>query len=159
MRLVLYVPSSNSEGNPPTPGALRIPVLNAATVEFSLERRLGVWIGKWLEHCGTTDTSGSGFKSGSCPCLWELVPLGHRAPPWSSGSVLDHRSLPPGFEFRRGHIWRLFHLWPSFINDLWRSLGPFSLPFAQNGRKTPIIIIIIILSVTMSSNVPITEAI
>ena len=31
-------------------------------------------------------------------------------PPWSSGSVLDHRSLPPVFESRRGHIWRLFHL-------------------------------------------------
>jgi len=26
------------------------------------------------------------------------------------GSVLDHRSLPPVFESRRGHIWRLFHL-------------------------------------------------
>jgi len=30
------------------------------------------------------------------------------APPWSSGSVLDHRSLQPVFESRRGHIWRLF---------------------------------------------------
>ena len=28
----------------------------------------------------------------------------YRAPPWSSGSVLDHRSLPPVFESRRGHI-------------------------------------------------------
>ena len=26
------------------------------------------------------------------------------APPWSSGSVLNHRSLPPVFESRRGHI-------------------------------------------------------
>jgi len=26
------------------------------------------------------------------------------APPWSSGSVLDPRSLPPVFESRRGHI-------------------------------------------------------
>ena len=25
-------------------------------------------------------------------------------PTWSSGSVLDHRSLPPVFESRRGHI-------------------------------------------------------
>ena len=32
------------------------------------------------------------------------------APPWSIGSVLDHRSLPPVFESRRGHIIRLFHL-------------------------------------------------
>ena len=30
--------------------------------------------------------------------------------PWSSSSVLDHRSLPPVFESRRGHIWRLFRL-------------------------------------------------
>ena len=26
------------------------------------------------------------------------------APPWSSGSVLDHRSLPPVFESRGEHI-------------------------------------------------------
>ena len=26
------------------------------------------------------------------------------APPWYSGSVLDHRSMPPVFESRRGHI-------------------------------------------------------
>ena len=32
------------------------------------------------------------------------------ATPWSSGSVLDHRSLPPVFESRREHIWRLFHI-------------------------------------------------
>ena len=32
------------------------------------------------------------------------------APPCSSGSVLDHTSLPPVFESRRGHIWRLFRL-------------------------------------------------
>ena len=38
-----------------------------------------------------------------------------RAPPWSRGSVLDHRSLPPVFESRRGHIWRLFRLSLRFI--------------------------------------------
>ena len=32
------------------------------------------------------------------------LPESERAPPWSSGSVLDHRSLPPAFESRRGHI-------------------------------------------------------
>ena len=36
-------------------------------------------------------------------------------PPWSNGSVLDHRSLPPVFESRRGQNWRLFHLWIRFI--------------------------------------------
>jgi len=33
----------------------------------------------------------------------------------SNGSVLDHRSLPPVFESRREHIWRMFHLWLRFI--------------------------------------------
>ena len=33
------------------------------------------------------------------------------APPWSNGSVLYHRTLPPMFEYRCGHIWRVFHLW------------------------------------------------
>ena len=32
-----------------------------------------------------------------------------------TGSALDHRSLPPEFEPRCGHIWRLFHLWGHFI--------------------------------------------
>ena len=32
-----------------------------------------------------------------------------------TGSALDHRSLPPEFESRCGHIWRVFHLWPHFI--------------------------------------------
>ena len=28
-----------------------------------------------------------------------------------NGSVLGHRSLPPEFESRRGHIWMVFRLW------------------------------------------------
>ena len=39
----------------------------------------------------------------------------HTAPAWSSGSALDHRSLAPVFESRRGHIWRVFHLRLLFI--------------------------------------------
>ena len=34
---------------------------------------------------------------------------------WTSGSMLDHRSLPPMFESRCEHTWRLFHLWLRFI--------------------------------------------
>jgi len=34
------------------------------------------------------------------PVVWH-----ERATPWSSGSVLDHRSLPSVFESRRGHFW------------------------------------------------------
>ena len=32
-----------------------------------------------------------------------------------TGSALDHISLPPEFESRRGHIWGVFHLWFRFI--------------------------------------------
>ena len=35
--------------------------------------------------------------------------------PWSSSSVLDHRSLSPVFESQCGQIWWLFHLWLCFI--------------------------------------------
>ena len=66
-----------------------------------------------------------------------------RAPPWSSGSVLDHRSLPPVFESRRGHVWRLFHLWIRFITFGGRSAHLAYLVY-KPGRKTLIIIIIII---------------
>ena len=67
---------------------------------------------------------------------WHLC----RAPPLSSDSLLDHRSLPPVFESWRGHIWRLFHLWPHFI-----TFGGHSAHLAyhvhKSGRKTSIIII------------------
>ena len=66
-------------------------------------------------------------------------------PPWSSGSVLDHRSLPPMFESRHGHIWKLFHLRLRLI-----TVGGRSAHLANNvhkrGRKTSIIIIIIIIT-------------
>ena len=62
------------------------------------------------------------------------------APPWSSGSVLDHRSLPPGFESRRGHIWRLFHLRLRFITFGGRS-AHLAYHVHKSGRKTSIIII------------------
>ena len=39
----------------------------------------------------------------------------HRVPLWSSGSVLDHRSLPSVFETQHGHIWTSFHLWLRLI--------------------------------------------
>jgi len=68
--------------------------------------------------------------------MWEGVP------PWSSGNVLDHRLLPPVFEYRRGHIWRVFHLWLRFI-----IFGGGSAHLAyhvhKSDRKTPIIIIVI----------------
>ena len=65
------------------------------------------------------------------------------APTWSSSSVLDHRSLPPGFESQRGHIWRLFHLWLRFITVGGRS-AHLAYHVHKRRRKIPIIIIIII---------------
>jgi len=57
-----------------------------------------------------------------------------------TGSALDYRSLPPEFESRRGHIWRLFHLWLRFI-----TFGGGSAHLAyhvhKSGRKTAIIIL------------------
>ena len=62
------------------------------------------------------------------------------APPWSSGSLLDHRSLPPVFESRRGHIWRLFGLSRRLITFEGRS-AHLAYLVHKNGRKTTIIII------------------
>jgi len=59
--------------------------------------------------------------------------------PWSSGSVLDHRSLPPMLESRRGHIWRLFHLRLRFITFGGRS-AHLAYYVHKSGRKTSIII-------------------
>ena len=74
---------------------------------------------------------------------WESCsfnPMG--VPPWSSGSVSDHRSLPPVFESRRGHIWRLLHLWLRFITFGGRS-AHLAYHVRKSGRKKSIIIIII----------------
>ena len=74
-----------------------------------------------------------------------------RVPLWSSASMLDHRSLPPEFESWHGHIWRLFYLWLCSI-----TFGGCSAHLAyhvfKSGCKTPIIIIIII--ITMIYNLP-----
>ena len=64
-----------------------------------------------------------------------------RAPPWSSGSVLDHRSLPRVFEPRRGHIWRLFRLSLRLITFGGRS-AHLAYHVHKSGHKTSIIIIV-----------------
>ena len=74
-----------------------------------------------------------------CSHLQETVP------PWSSGSVLDLRSLPPVFEFRRGDIWRVFHLWLRLITT-GGSSAHLAFHVDKSGRKPSIIIIIIISS-------------
>jgi len=53
------------------------------------------------------------------------------------GSALDHRSLPPEFDSRRGHIW--FHLWFRLITfrDCSAHLAYL---VHKSGRKTSIII-------------------
>ena len=59
------------------------------------------------------------------------------APPWSGGSVLDHRSLPPVFESWCGHIWRLFHLWLRLIT-FGGCLAHLAYHVHKSGRKTSI---------------------
>ena len=64
---------------------------------------------------------------------------GQGASPWSSGRVLDHRSLPPVFESRCRHIWRLFRLWLRLITFGGRS-AHLAYFVHKSGRKTSIII-------------------
>jgi len=72
-----------------------------------------------------------------------LDPLRSQVNTWSSGSVLDYRSLPPVFKSRRGHIWRLFCLSLRLITFGSRS-AHLAYLVHKSGRKTSIIIIIII---------------
>ena len=54
------------------------------------------------------------------------------------GSALDHRSLPPVFESRRGAYLKGVSSLTS-LHYVWRSLGPFSLYHVhRSGRKTSI---------------------
>jgi len=73
----------------------------------------------------------------ACGCLggymWCTVVEG--VPPWSIGSVLDHRSLPPMFKSRHGQIWRLFHPWLRFITFGGRS-AYLAYHMHKSGRKT-----------------------
>ena len=64
---------------------------------------------------------------------------------WYNGSVLDHTSLPPVFESRHGHIWRMFHLWLRFTTFGGRS-AHLAYHVHRSGRKTPIIIILHLIS-------------
>ena len=58
-----------------------------------------------------------------------------------TGSVLDHRSLPPQFESHYGHIWRVFHLWIRFIILGGRS-AHLAFHVHKGGRKTPVVILV-----------------
>ena len=68
-----------------------------------------------------------------------LLYLEPSAPSWSSSSVLDHISLPPVFESRRRHIWRLFRLSLRLITFGSRS-AHLDYLVHKSGRKTSIII-------------------
>ena len=48
---------------------------------------------------------------------------------------MEHRSLPPEFESRRGHIWKLFHLRLRFITFGGRS-AHLAYHMHKSGRKT-----------------------
>ena len=72
-----------------------------------------------------------------------------RALPWSSSSVLDHRSLPHMFESRHGYIWRLFHLWLRFITFKGH-LGHLAYHVHKSGHKTLIIILVVCVTSLLS---------
>ena len=55
------------------------------------------------------------------------IHIGHRF--GLTGSALDHGTLPPEFESRRGHIWRVFHLLLRFI----------TYHVHKSGRKTSLV--------------------
>ena len=81
---------------------------------------------KYIIHCHRISISWDFYLNQSGKYVWvrlrwkclisTLVTSRHMGGgSWSSCSVLDHKSLPPMFESRRGHIWRLFHLWLRFV--------------------------------------------
>ena len=76
------------------------------------------------------------FRSTSDNSVIQIV-----GPPWSSGSVLDYRSLPPVFKSQRGHILRLFCLSLRLITFGGRS-PHLAYLVHKSGRKTSIIIIV-----------------
>ena len=59
-----------------------------------------------------------------CSILWQGTP------PWSSGSALNHRSLPPVFETSMWAYLKVVSCLTS-LYYLWRSINPFSLSCAQ----------------------------
>ena len=90
------------------------------------------WFSNWINSAIST-------------LIYILIPNSFEgAPPWSSGSVLDHRSLPPVFESRRGHNWRLFRLSLHLITFGGRSVH-LTYHVHTSSRKTSIIIIIYII--------------
>ena len=94
---------------------------------------------KWISLC--ICLAKTRLSTLNCRFLGKLLPETLAgAPPWSSGSVLDHRSLPPVFRSWRVHIWRVFHLWLRFITFGGR-LTHLAYHVHKSGRKTSIIII------------------
>ena len=101
------------------------------------------WLRRWhnIETMDCRYLVGYGYGKWVCG-TWVvilMVPLMSMffSSPWSSGSVLDHRSLPPVFESRRGDIWRLFHLWLRFVTFGSRS-AHLAYHVHKSGRKTSI---------------------
>ena len=109
---------------------LQLPVIIIPTLvyTYSLQIRLCEW--SFTRHPGVVVENCSQFKK--IQLGWRSVQLlyTHHYHPGASGLVgntLDHRSLPPEFESRCGHTWRVFHLWLRFIIFG----GTFSLSCAQ----------------------------
>jgi len=74
-----------------------------------------------------TLNSGKKYSTHSANGLHHLIGL--------VGSELDHRSLPPEFESRRWHSWRVCRLWLRFITFGGRS-AHFAYHVHKSGHKT-----------------------
>ena len=97
--------------------------------------RESLWIGSLISD-GSIPLFSSSRRTVDAFVSVGTIFLAHR----SSGSALDHRSLPPVFESRRGHIWRLFRLSLRLITFGGRS-AHLAYLVHKSGRKTSIIII------------------
>jgi len=89
------------------------------------------------------DTTGHVIQVGNRVTLLKISIVNvcmKKGTPWSSCSLLDHRSLPPVFKYRRGHIWGSFHPWLRFITYGSRS-AHLAYHAHKSGHKTSIIII------------------
>ena len=85
--------------------------------------------------CLSSDSrSSSKIRKGNCCILTEVLLSSSGRIRSPTGSALNHKSLPPELESRRGHIWMVFRLWFRFI-----TYGDLSIHLAydvhQSGRN------------------------
>ena len=117
-----------------------ISIQNMALILFAT--KLPLWKSHRFQHLHVCVCTFSVGKVYICTLMKIMIIMdGRKCLQCLTGSELDHRSLPPEFESRGGHIWRLFHLWLHLITFGGRSAH---LPYHvhKSDHTTSIIIII-----------------